>query len=445
MSLSTNKEKLDSAKAQLGVNVVSTTAAQELAGDSTKLFKLQTALSNNKDKILEVREILDDLEDHEITLALAKFIDSTLERAGVDITPVKDVEVVMGAEALGRGLTPRDFRLTRVAAMENFLLDFFRKTKEVTKLLANLFSESFTLFTTNLNSLEQTLENLESSLELLEDFKADNKVNLGTGLYTLFQQEGGVSGEWVKDLTRLRGTVKALTNNYIANNVGHLQRLYSYFGGFDKVDTVKANMKLSMLASSIKGVPFKECSYNLTSKDNYLDNKESDLVVKRSVKLLGGRYFVDIRHKNPNSFKVTDIDTATDYVKNVLVREGTRFYNESSFNDRNNKPVNSLASREIKQVLVLLRDILNEWRKLYVELDSKKLNPDEYRDIRRAIFDNSDISEDIRAFAIENLDLLTTQSQVELVNIGSGVNRYLTLLISGMVDLINLSIEANGE
>lgn len=445
MSSDLSSQQLADARAQLTVNVVGTVAASELANDSTKLFKLQELMSDSKERVLETKQVLDDLEDYEINTAVAQVMDNTLERAGVVIAPTKDVTVVMGAEELGRGLSPRDFRLSRVAAMENFLLDFFRKTKEITRHLGMLFSESYTLFTTNLESLELTLQNLELSLETLDEFKSVNKVNLGTTLYNTFKQEGSVKGDWVRELTRLRGTVRALANTYMIGNVNYLQKVYSYFGGFDKVNMPQAETKLSMLAKSVRGIPFKECTYNIGSKDGYLVNPDRDLVVKRSVKLLGDKYFVDARSKVTATTPIKTVNDASDFLRTVLLKEGTKFFSENKILDVNDTPVDSLSSKEIKQVIVIVRDILNEWSKLFKELDSKKINNDEYRDIRRSIFDNKDITEDIRLFAIEGLDLLTVHSQVELVDIGASVNRYLTLLVNGVVELIHLSIEANSE
>src|SRR5690554_3242626 len=142
-----SKQQLDIAQKQLEVNVASSIAALDIAHDTEKLYNLQEELKEDKERALEVKEILDSVEDREITPELAATIDNQLKHAGIEPAPTKEIEMVMGIEEFGYSLSPNDFRLTRLQGIENFLLDFFRKTKEITRHLNLLFSEAYTLFT----------------------------------------------------------------------------------------------------------------------------------------------------------------------------------------------------------------------------------------------------------------------------------------------------------
>lgn len=442
MNKDLSKQQLEEAKRQLTVNLVSSVAVKEMSHATSKLYSLQQELEKAKDNVEETKEILDSLEDHEITPELVTIIDDNLEDAGIDVarTSPKELVAVVGGENLGYGLSPANYRLTRVAAMENFMSEFFRKTKIITKQIATLFAESYIKFTTNIKDLRDSVGYVETMLKSMDDVKSTETVNLGTRLFNTFKLEGEVKSNWVVDLKRLEGTIKALSHIYIMTNQNYKQTVDSYFGGFEKDDEISSDKRIKAIAKSINPVPFKACNLKITHKDGYIDSIPSDLIQLRSVKLPGDAFFVDTRAKSRTTV-INSLEEAYEYVKEVLLREKVTFQDKSPLIDKS-ITVNALSVSTMKELVKCLHAVLGEWENAFESIEKQQLDEREFKGLRRSIVENAELPEAHKEFITESLDKLTLHTQMEMVQIRASLNSYLTLLVKGYIDLIYLSVES---
>lgn len=419
--------------------VISTVKSAELvekAKDTAQLQQLQEKLDEDKDRVMVVKKVLTSLDDHGINLTLAKQMDNHLLRSDVDI-PADDLGDVQGFECLGRTLMPAMYRKTRLQGCESFLGDFYRKAKEITAHITTGFHESYLLFTQSVDSLNALIDLLEKELDTAPSFKAGtDDILLGTRLFNLFKIGGKVNEDWVGGITKLNGTVTALSNNYYLASNTALNNTVRYFGAFADENNDQAVQRFLLLPKAVPSNRFKECSY---------PNKEhstGSVVAKQSVELMGGAYFLDKRDERKN-LNPSNVEQVVGYVHALIDLDGVEFFNNSPVEyPKSGTAIKTLSSDTIRSLIKLMRSTLVAWRKAADQIDRYKLSDSDFNDVARGIYE-SEMSDDMKDKVQTAFAAIVRKNQVELLTNRAAVNNYLVLVFNGIIEICNTSIAAN--
>lgn len=425
----------------LEMAAISAVKSEEIVGlakEASDLNRIQNILDESKDRVQTVKAVLSTTAPHEVTPELARAMDNQLDRAvDVVIPPTDGMEAVLGAEHLGYTLLPQDYLLTRLAGCENFLNDFFKKSKEVLARMGASAKEAYILVTQTHDNLETALDALEKSLEASGNFDSNQTILLGSRLFNLFKINGKVSEDWPSDLSRLSRTISGISNNYYLSSKNQLNTLMSYFGGFADADAETGRDRYLRLPVVIDNNRFKECSY---------PNKDlttGAVTAKQSVELMGGAFFVDVRLNNPARGQLSNDDAVGEYLTRHLDMEYVGFENNAPmiFPKLGNE-VKALSSGQIKAVIKHLREVLKEWKKVFEGGEKFKMSESDFSDISKGIYESS-MPEDLKDKALTAFSSLVRKNQMELLNLRVAVNSYLVLIVNGLVDLCHDSIKAN--
>lgn len=418
---------------------VSAVKSQELvdaARSAGELNEFQQKLDESVDRVLDVQRTLRAIKPHEVTPELAAQMDDDLNRAQVAIPVAEGASLVEGAECLGRTLMPRDYLLTRLTGCENFLGDFFKSSREVVQRIGSSFKDAYVIFTESQDSLSKQLDILENTVTTHQRFDSKDSFILAHRLFNLFMINGKVDGNWAANLAKLGATLGGLSNNYYLNSRKSLETTYSYFGGFSGLDQQRAEDRLLMLPVSILSVPFKECTY----PDN--QHGGEGLVAKRSVELMGGAYFFDVRQKQAPRI-AENLGEVEQFLIRHLEFDRTGFENNAEYNLKNiGVEIKALSSDDIKAVIKQLRTILRDWAKIFEQGERFRILDNDYNDVVRGLVE-AEMSDELKTVLAKNFAQLARKNQMELLTIRSTVSNYLTLIVNGLVDICNDSIKIN--
>lgn len=435
------ERELELAAEMVSISVVASPELVAASKDSSALGRLQDKLDDSKDRVMSVKKILEEIEDHEVTPELASNLDNMLERSikeiGLDNEVTDELEAVGGVESLGLTLTPSVYIKTRLAGCESFLEAAGRMAREVTYRISSSFKETYILFTKSIDNLENAVDALERAVNEAGAFnKSLEDINLGSRLFNLFKINGKVSQDWTGNVEKLGRTISGLSNNYYLNSRKNLNTTISYFGGFENNTDDMFEKRMLMFHKSIPSNAFKECS---------IKNKEhssANVVAMQSVELMGGVYFLDKRLAKLE-LSPASIEDCLATVSLRLDEEGTFFNNNSEiiFPKVDNE-IKSLSSDQIKDIIKKVRSFIKDWKKVFENGETFKMSDNDFKDITKAIYD-SEMSEMNKDIVITAFSSLVRKNQMELLNIRTGVNAYLVLTIAGLIELSNLSIKAN--
>lgn len=418
------------------ISAVKSSEIVEAAVSAGELNSYQNKLDDSMDRVMEVRNTLQNLEQHEVTPELVVEMDRALVRSGAVIEPAEGMDSVQGVESLGISLMPKDYLFSRLMGCENFLSDFFKNSKEVVTRIGSSFKDSYVLFMESQDSLSKSLDLLENTLNTSPAFTSNESFILPHRLYNLFKVNGKVDQDWTGNLNKLNRTINGLSNNYYLNSKNVLQTVYSYFGGFSGLDALAAADRIRLLPISIPSIPFKECTYPNTRHGG------PNLICKQSVELMGGAYFYDVRLKDRPKV-ATSMDEVKDFLTRYLEFEGTGFENTTEYTLKEvGTEIRSLSSKEIREVIKLLREIMKDWKKIFENGDKFMLVTNDYNDIVKGFLE-TDLDEDTKIILSKWFSEIVRKNQMELLSIRARVSNYLTLVINGLLDISNDSILIN--
>lgn len=418
------------------ISTVKSAELVEQAKDTADLQAFQEKLDNNKDRVDIVKKVLTNINENELSLGLAKQMDQHLTRSDVDI-PADDLGDIQGFECLGRTLMPKTYIKTRLQGCENFLGDFYRKAKEISTQIGIGFKDSYLVFTQSTDSLAGLLDLLEKDINNAPPFKAGtDTILLGTRLFNLFKVNGKINEDWVGSLTKLNGTINALSTNYYLANRGFLNNTMSYFGGFEGLNDDEAMERFLLLPKAVVSTRFKECTY--PNKDH----TTATVVAKQSVELMGGAYFLDQRQEKVNT-NHTNVEQVMGYVQGLLDHDMVDFENSSPVEyPKVGTEIKTLSSDTIKAIVKQLRGILVTWRKSAEGLSTFKVNDNDFNDVIKGIYEST-MSDEFKDRLRSTFTSIVQKNQVELLTNRASVNNYLVLIFNGLIELCNTSISAN--
>lgn len=418
------------------ISAVKSTEIVEAAASAGELNAYQSKLDDSLDRVMEAKKTLESLEAYEVTPEVVQELDKDLLKAGVVIPPADGMDTVQGAESLGLTLMPKDYLFTRLLGCESFLGDFFRDSKEVVQRIGSAVKDMYVVFTESQESLNRTLDLLENEIDTHPDFGSNESFILGHRLYNLFKVNGKVDQNWAGNLTKLSATLQGLTGNYYLVNKNSLQTTYSYFGGFSGMEESQAQERILLLPISIPSTPFKECTY----PDNA--HGGNNLVAKRSMELMGGAYFYDVRQKDRPAIAKT-VDEVKDFLIrfNQFDRTGFETYAEYNLKDIG-VVIRALSSKEIKGMIKQLREILKVWAKIFEDGEKFRMTDSDYNDVIKGILD-SNLDDETKTLLAKWFGSIVRKGQMELLVLRASVSNYLTLIINGLVEICKDSIKVN--
>lgn len=420
------------------ISAVKSEKIVELAREANVLDRFQNRLDESLDRVQLVKEVLTNTEPYQVTPELATALDNQLARVeDIEIPPPQGADTVMGAEALGITLMPRDYILTRLAGCENFMGDFYKKSREVAIRIGSAIKESYILIVSTHENLETALTALESTINATPNFDGKETVVLGSREYNLFKVNGKISEDWGGELNRLSRSIAGISANYYLTSRNNLNSIMSFFGGFSDADAESGKERFLMLPTAVRNQRFKEC--NIADKQH----STNGVVAMRSVELMGGAYFLDVRLASQLFTKGSTVDGVQDYIDRVLHLEMTGFENSAPTEfPRLGNEIKTLGTSQIKMVIKHLRETLKEWRKVFEGADKFKLSDSDFQDITKGIYESA-MPEDMKSLVLSTFNSLVQKNQMELLNIRVAVNTYLVLIINALIGFCNDSIRAN--
>lgn len=430
-------EQMQLAAEMAAISAVKSHEIVSMAKTTSDLDNFQNRLGESKDRVMMVKDVLSATAPHEVTPELAVAMDNALIRSEVEIPAADGLDSVEGAEALGFTLMPKDYLMTRLMGCENFLGDFFKKSREVSSRVSVSFREAFILFTQSQDSLEEAIALLEKSINEAPSFtEGREKIILGARLFNLFKVNGSVTEDWTGDLSKLSRSIAGLSNNYYLNSKNNLNSSLSYFGGFEGMNQEQGLARFLHLPPSIPSERFKECTFNNKT------HSTASVTAKQSVELMGGAYFLDCRQTSPNR-NTQSVDAVQDYLQKYVELDYTGFENSADhIYPKVGNEILSLSSGQIKAVVQHLRAVMKEWRKVFEGGERFKLGESDYADISKGIYEST-MDDELKDVVLTSFSAVVRKNQFELLNIRASVNSYLTLIINGLIELSHTSIKVN--
>jgi hypothetical protein len=423
------------------INSVTSEDLVRNAKNSGDLQLFQERLDDAQDRVEVVKDVLLQLEPYDLNPQIAQTMDRQLDRSASVLDrqdAAKELELLTGAESLGLTLMPRDYLKTRLAGCESFLGDFMDLTRKVTQHLGISFHEAYTLFMETHDNLESQITLLEDSLSSLLPTSGDGAVVLGSRLFNLFKVNGKVDEDWTGNLNKLVRTITAINGNYLLSSKNSMNQILSYFGNFAGATEEKGLERYLGLPLSVPMDRFRECSYPCKEKTTVTLN------AKQSVELMGGAYFYDVA-----PVEKVMASSNTDEVQNFLDRQyyqstvGFEKSSEMVFPKLDNE-VKALTAKEMKAIVTLLRQVLKEWRKAFEGTDKYKLLETDFKDVAKGILE-SDMSDTLKKEVQMSFSSIVRFQQNELLTLRNAVNKYLVLIVNGLMELSYMSIKANQE
>lgn len=169
---------------ELQMAELSITKVQDVESLMTEASELMTDISvasETRQKVEAAIETIKNTSDHEFTPAFVRDIDNLINtRGGVVVDKDGDVKpIVTGTESFGFTLTPKEFRATRVAGLENLAEDLFRNIKRWANQLEESFRRRAIEFKASVETLEERIHEATLRIDYLD------KISEGRDMFTI--------------------------------------------------------------------------------------------------------------------------------------------------------------------------------------------------------------------------------------------------------------------
>lgn len=420
------------------ISVVKSTELMEMATDSRELNNITNQVLSSSNRVMEIKDLLEQKANHEISPEDAITIDGQLSE--LKVINVEDGEVtynehrVAGAEAFGLTLRPSEFRASRIAACENFLSEALESAKVFTKRLVQTFQDAYTLAVEDTESLIQRFKMIERASKDLGSFDDGlERFRLSARLFNLLKVNSEVREDWYDQILSLYKTSSALTGNYYDYSEKELTQIMAFFSRFEGMtEEYQITSHLMLAGNILNSPPFRECKFDVS------DKKVPWLRSLRSVELMGGRYLIDTRWKEP--LKIRDIKTIDDWFDSRIQDIGVRLNKRDSidFIDREQE-IDTFGSDTIRHICQISIKILESWLAICQKANKHRISERDFESIGDAI--NAmpvEGTEKHRVMAMYSL--LVRKNQQDLLDICSDFTRYLVITLNAIASLCNDSI-----
>lgn len=429
----------DTIQAQIAATTAeNSVTVMELAEESASFNKATNEVLTSFGTVLAAKERLEAMHDHELTAEDATAIDHQLGELNVVTVEEGDIVYnehrVMGAENLGIDLRPRDFRLTRIAACEGFLNSALETVKVFSKRLVQNFHDAYTLAVEDTESLITRFKMIERANKDLGEFKDGlERFNLSSRLFNLLKVSSEVKEDWTTQIMNLHKTTSALTSNYYDYSDRELTAIMAFFSRFDDVTSDEEAVAILMTSGSILNTtPFRECKIDIS------DKQVPWLRKLRSVELMGGRYLIDTRWKDP--LKIRDVRTIDDWFDSRVNDLGVRLNKRETIDYIDTEQeINTFGSKTINGICQLSIKILENWLTVCQRANKHRVSDRDYESIGNML-SNLPISSGDKHRIMAMYSMSVRKNQQDLVNLNADFTRYIVVTMNAIASLCNDSI-----
>jgi len=420
------------------ISVVKSLELMETVKDSRDLNNITNQVLGSTNRVQEIKTLLENTPDHQISPEDAVTIDGELSQ--LNVVNIDEGEVaynahrVAGAEELGRTLRPSQFRLTRIAACESFLSDSLDNAKVFTKRLVQNFHDAYILAVEDTESLIKRFRMIERASKDLGEFNDGlERFNLSARLFNLLKVQSEVKEDWYNQILNLFKTTSALSNNYYDFSEKELTQIMAFFSRFESVTTDEEATAILMQVGPLLNVPaFRECKIDISDKNVPWLRK------LRSVELMGGRFLVDTRWKDP--IKVKDVKTIDDWFDSRIQDLGVRFNKRDSidFIDMEQE-INTFGSETIRHVCAISIKILENWLVICNKAIKHRVAERDYEIIGNNLT-KMPISDSDKHRILAMYSMIVRKNQQDLLDLNADFTRYLVITLNAIASLCNDSI-----
>jgi len=420
------------------ISVVKSLELMETVKDSRDLNNITNQVLSSSNRVQEIKNLLENTEDHQISPEDAITIDGEL--SDLKVVEIDDGHItynahrVAGAESFGRTIRPKDYRLTRIAACESFLSDTLETAKVFTKRLGQNFHDAYTLAVEDTESLITRFKMIDRALKDMGDFKDGlEQFNLSARLFNLLKVQGQVKEDWQNQITNLFKTTSALTNNYYDYSEKELTQIMAFFSRFEGVSSDEEATQILMQVGPLLNVPaFRECKIDISDKN------VPWLRQLRSVELMGGRYLIDTRWKDP--IKVKDVKTIDDWFDSRVQDLGVRFNKRESANFIDQEQlINTFGAATIRHICQISIQILENWLKICNKAIKHRISERDY-EIVGSNLTKMPINESNKHRVMAMYSMIVRKNQQDLLDLNADFTRYLVITLNAIASLCNDSI-----
>lgn len=423
---------LDNKSLAMEMAVINMVNSQELAENNTiasEIIDLQNKVKERIEVVSDVKEVIEELKDREVSPDTAVILDKQLERQGA----LKS-KLVSGAECLCRDISPAEWRKSRITACEGFITESMAFLERSAKLLISNFSDAKVMLTTSVNDAKSSLDELEAKVNGVDNWLKilSPKIDLGYHLFNHLKLGNEVTENFEAEFKRVGNVVNALTRIYYKESANNLNDIFRIFGGVRICNSPEeVQQYLHNIPFSLKNKHFDEC--------RVLESNKEGVSIKRSAELIGDRYFISTV-LDPKAFGKSD-EAFSNWVTTYVSNAGVTFSGTPERVYTGKFIVNALTKETMLKLIASLKGTLETWEKVYSTGENEIVSIKEMKSSLEE-FTTLNASKEHIALLSEAFDKLVWANQHQLLTLRNNITKYLVILTSALVRLVNLSIEA---
>lgn len=419
----------DLAKELVYINMVNW---EELAENSTitsEIIDLQNTMKERLEVVRDVKEVIEELKDRDVSPDTAVILDKQLERQGA----LKS-KLVTGAECLSRDISPSEWRKSRITACEGFIATGVSFLERSAKILYSNFTDAKSLLTMSVNDAKSSLDALKEEVNGVDNWIKTNaiKIDLGYHLFNHLKLNNVTPEKFEPEVKRVGNVLSALTRIYYKESSNNLTDIFRLFNGVHKCKSPEeVQMYIHAIPYSLKNRHFDECRIVVSN--------ESGLSIKRSASLLGDRYFtstiIDNKYfgKSDEAFR-TWLDLHCE-------RFGVGFSAPTEKVAEGKFIVPAPSKEELLSLINTMTSVLDNWNTTYAIGENGIVSINEMKTALVEL-EHVDAPKEHVYMLTDAFERLMLNNQHQLLGLRNNVTKYLVLLTSALVKLVRLSIEA---
>lgn len=413
------------------INMGSSQVLAEASHNANAVLEYQKQVQEKLGVVNDLKDVISEINPHEVTPENAVIIDKQLERQGALVS-----KLVNGTETLGKELSPLEWKLSRITACESLISTLTDFLETSAKVIVSSFQDAKVALLMTVKDSKSALDALKEEVEGVGSWNAPKgtTVDLGYHLFNHLKVDEKLPENIEAEFTRLANTIRALTLIYYKESSDGLNDLFRLFNGVNVCKTPEdVERYLFSIPYSLKHKRFTPCSIE--------ESKENAARVYRSPALMGDRYFT-CGVVDPKAFPKT-LEGFEEWVRAFRDTAGVSFSKRPERVMKGDFLFPVLDKPTIEKLIKRMYETLESWEKTYEAGEREIMSIKELKNT----FDELatiNASEEVLGMLGYGFETLVKHNQNRLIELRSGVTRYLALEITALIQLVRLCIEAQG-